>query len=220
MSRPEAIRLGTRGSDLARWQTEHVARRLAEAWPGLQTEIVVLSTRGDRVLDTPLPQLGGKGAFTAELEAALAERRIDVAVHSLKDLPTDETPGLAIGAILERAHPGDVLVTRSGARLAKLPAGAAIGTSSRRRAAQLLHHHPGLRLLDVRGNVDTRLRKALDPTGPYDGVVFARSGLERLGLLDPGWENLDFQIMLPAPARARWRSSAGLKTMRSPCWPG
>lgn len=195
------VRLGTRGSDLARWQTEHVARRLMEAWPDLRTEIIVLSTRGDRVLDTPLPQLGGKGAFTAELEAALTERRIDLAVHSLKDLPTDETPDLAIGAILARGHPGDVLVTRSGARLAELPTGAAIGTSSRRRAAQLLHRRPGLHMLDVRGNVDTRLRKALDPDGPYDGVVFARAGLERLDLLDPAWEQLDFDVMLPAPGQ-------------------
>jgi hydroxymethylbilane synthase len=195
------IRLGTRASDLARWQTEHVARCLEAAWPGLQTEIVVLSTRGDRVLDTPLPLLGGKGAFTAELEAALTEGRIDLAVHSLKDLPTEDSSVLTVGAILERADPGDVLVTRSGARLAQLGEGAAIGTSSRRRAAQILHRYPSLSMLDVRGNVDTRLRKAMEPQGPYDGVVFARAGLERLGLLQPNWEQLEFDLMLPAPGQ-------------------
>lgn len=201
MNPPDIIRLGTRGSDLARWQTEHVAERLRAAWPGLETQIIVLSTRGDRVLDTPLPLLGGKGAFTAELEAALSERRIDVAVHSLKDLPTEDAAGLTIGAILERADPADVLVTRSGLQLDQLPQGATIGTSSRRRAAQLLHRHPSLRMLDIRGNVDTRLRKALDSAGPYDGVLFARAGLERLGLLDPHWQQLDFDVMLPAPGQ-------------------
>lgn len=201
MSQPGIIRIGTRGSDLARWQTEHVAERLVAAWPGLQTELVVLSTHGDRVLDTPLPLLGGKGAFTAELEAALSEGRIDAAVHSLKDLPTEDAPGLVIGAILERADPADILVTRSGARLHELPPGSAIGTSSRRRAAQILHRYPGLRMLDIRGNVDTRLRKALDPSGPYEGVAFACAGLARLGLLDRAWETLDFDLMLPAPGQ-------------------
>jgi hydroxymethylbilane synthase len=167
------LRLGTRGSALARWQTDHVADLLAAAWPGLALEVVVLHTQGDRLLDTPLPLVGGKGAFTAELEAALRRGEIDLAVHSLKDLPTAMPVGLVLGAVPARADPSDVLVSRGGYRLETLPQGATVGTSSRRRAAQLLHHRPDLRLLDVRGNVDTRLGKALDPDGPYDALLLA-----------------------------------------------
>src|SRR5262245_5932369 len=127
------IRLGTRGSALARWQTEHVAGLLRTFMPHVQTEITIISTRGDQVLDTPLPLIGGKGIFTAELEAALHKGEIDLAVHSLKDLPTTPTPGLVIGAVPKRADPHDVLVSKNSYTLETLPEGAKVGTSSVRR---------------------------------------------------------------------------------------
>ena len=204
------LRLGTRGSPLARWQTDHIAGLLAEAWPGLACEVVVFRTQGDRVLDTPLPLIGGKGVFTAELEAALQGGQIDLAVHSLKDLPTgDPAPfekgtgarRLALGAVPRRADAADVLVSRAGFRLASLPYGATVGAGSLRRSAQLLHHRPDLRILDVRGNVDTRLRKALAAGGPYDAILLAYAGLQRLGFADVISEVLPLEIMLPAPAQ-------------------
>ncbi len=195
------LRMGTRGSALARWQTDYVAARLQEAWPGLAIEITVLHTQGDRILDKPLPLIGGKGLFTAELEAALQAGAIDLAVHSLKDLPTEMTPGLVIGAIPVRAPVHDVLVSRSGRRLAELPPGAAVGTSSRRRAAQIRRRYPQLELVDIRGNVDTRVRKALDPDGPYDAIVLARAGIERLAHASAITEVLDLDVMLPAPGQ-------------------
>jgi hydroxymethylbilane synthase len=128
------LRLGTRGSVLARWQTDHVAGLLAAAWPDLACEVIVIRTAGDRVLDTPLPLLGGKGAFTAELEAALGRGEIDLAVHSLKDLPIASAPGLTLGAVPARGEVGDALVSRAGYTWETLPRGATVGTSSRRRA--------------------------------------------------------------------------------------
>jgi hydroxymethylbilane synthase len=195
------IRLGTRGSALARWQTEHVRDLLAHRTRSLQAELVVLATSGDRTLDVPLAQMGGKGAFTAELEQALRDGAIDLAVHSLKDLPTADSEGLVIGAIIERADPCDILITRAGHTLATLPEGARLGTSSRRRSAQLLQRRPDLTIVDIRGNVDTRLRKALDPEGPYDGVVLAQAGIERLGLMVEHAERLSFDVMLSAPGQ-------------------
>jgi hydroxymethylbilane synthase len=195
------LRLGTRGSALARWQTEHVRDLLLRSRPDLPAEIVVLTTSGDRALDTPLAAMGGKGAFTAELEQALRAGTIDLAVHSLKDLPTAESEGLTIGAIIERADPSDLLITRSDLTLATLPERATLGTSSRRRSAQLLRQRPDLTILDIRGNVDTRLRKALDPDGPYDGVVLAQAGIERLGLVVEHAKRLSFYEMLPAPGQ-------------------
>lgn len=194
-------KIGSRGSDLALWQSNHVAALLEQAHPDLKTEIVVISTKGDRVLDTPLPLVGGKGLFTAELEAALRSGEIDLAVHSLKDLPTDDPDGLTVGAIPERAHPADVLVSRENHTLAALPDGASIGTSSHRRAAQLLHQRPDLKMLDIRGNIDTRVRKALQPEGPYDAILLANAGLSRLGMGEVISEVLDFQHMLPAPGQ-------------------
>ncbi|MBB6050667.1 hydroxymethylbilane synthase [Armatimonas rosea] len=191
------LRFGTRGSKLARWQTDHVLSLLPEG----SGEIEVIQTKGDRVLDTPLPLIGGKGLFTAELEAALHENRIQCAVHSLKDLPTEQPTGLAIGAILKRAPVGDVLVSRSGKSLLDLPHHATIGTSSRRRAAQLLRARPDLQLLDIRGNVDTRIQKALDPSGPYDAILLAHAGLERLGYSATITEVLPFNVLLPAPGQ-------------------
>lgn len=195
------IRLGTRGSELARWQTEYVKARLQEAWPDKQFEVQIITTRGDVVLDTPLPLIGGKGVFTAELESALREGAIDFAVHSLKDLPTESPDGLTIGATPERASVQDVLISRGGQGLDALPAGASVGTSSRRRAAQLLHRRPDLKIIDIRGNVPTRIAKALDPNGPYDALVLARAGLERLNLLENVTEELSLDVMLPAPGQ-------------------
>jgi hydroxymethylbilane synthase len=198
---PARIVIGTRGSQLALWQTHHVADQLRAAHAGLQVEVVVISTKGDRVLDTPLPLVGGKGVFTEELEAALRSGAIDLAVHSLKDLPTVESDGLTVGAVLEREDPSDVLVSRTGAGLASLPDGAVIGTSSTRRASQLLHARPRLRLRDIRGNVDTRLSKLHAPDSPYDAIVLAMAGLVRLGRAAAISEALPFEVMLPAPAQ-------------------
>jgi len=195
------IKLGTRGSDLARWQTDHIAQHLREAHPTLTIEIVVISTQGDRVLDTPLPLIGGKGVFTAELEAALRNGEIDYAVHSLKDLPTEDPPGLVIGAIPPRADPADVLVSRDGYTVNTLPVGATIGTSSNRRAAQLLSLRPDLRIEDIRGNIDTRIRKTMQPDGVYDAIVLAKAGLVRLGMDDVISDTFTFDAMLPAPGQ-------------------
>ncbi len=195
------LRMGTRGSELARWQTDHVAALLRAAYPQLETESIVISTKGDQVLDTPLPLVGGKGLFTAELESALRSRAIDLAVHSLKDLPTEEPAGLTVGAIPVRANPADVLVSREGYTLDTLPDGAIIGTSSNRRAAQLLHLRPDLRMKDIRGNINTRVRKALDPNEGYDAIVLAQAGLFRLGMDNVITQVLSFEQMLPAPGQ-------------------
>jgi hydroxymethylbilane synthase len=195
------LRFGTRGSDLALWQTRHIIVLLRAARPDLQLDYEIIKTRGDHVLDTPLPLVGGKGVFTAELEAALRAGRIDCAVHSLKDLPTEPPDGLTIGAIPMRANPADALVSRAGYTLATLPHGARVGTSSTRRAAQLLHQRPDLKLLDIRGNVDTRLRKALDSNGDYDAILLAYAGLDRLGHAEVISQVLDFEDMLPAPGQ-------------------
>lgn len=195
------LRLGTRGSALARWQTDHVAALLRAAWPDLTAEVEILHTQGDRILDKPLPMIGGKGLFTAELEAALHSGAIDLAVHSLKDLPTEMPAGIVLGAIPERADVRDAVISRGGRPLAELPAGAVVGTSSRRRAAQLLHRYPHLTLADIRGNVDTRIRKALDPDGPYDAILLAMAGVTRLEHSAVITEALPLEIMLPAPGQ-------------------
>lgn len=195
------ITLGTRGSALARWQTDYVADQLKDAWTGLDIQTQLITTQGDRVVDTPLPLIGGKGVFTAELESALHRHDIDFAVHSLKDLPTENTAGLTLGAIPLRANPADALISRDGYTLSTLPQGASVGTSSRRRAAQMLYHRPDLRMIDIRGNVDTRLRKAFDPNGAYDAIVLAVAGLERLGQSSIITEILSLDLMLPAPGQ-------------------
>jgi len=195
------VRLGTRGSPLALWQTEHVRGLLQGLHPDQTYEIVVITTSGDKILDTPLPAIGGKGLFTAELEQALHERSIDLAIHSLKDLPTASSPGLALGAVIERADSADALVSRNGHTLSSLPQGARVGTSSSRRAAQLLSARPDLEIIDLRGNAGTRLRKALDPVGPYDGIVIALAALERLGRTETVSEVFPEEVMLPAPGQ-------------------
>jgi hydroxymethylbilane synthase len=217
---PKILRFGTRGSDLALWQTQYVMARLKEAHPALQLEYEIIKTRGDQILDTPLPLVGGKGVFTAELEAALHEKRIDCAVHSLKDLPTEQPDGLVIGALPIRANPADVLISRQGYTLATLPSGAVVGTSSYRRAAQLCHKRPDLAMLDIRGNVDTRIRKALAADSPYDAIVLAYAGLERLGRTEVVTQVLDIAEMLPAPGQGaiavQTRDDAALLNMLAP----
>lgn len=198
----DSLRLGTRGSELARWQTQYVMDLLQAAHPHLRLAMQIIATQGDRALDTPLPLVGGKGVFTAELETALRAGTIDLAVHSLKDLPTESPQGLVVGAVPVRANPADVLVSQHHYTLETLPRGAMIGTSSHRRAAQLLHQRPDLKMIDIRGNVDTRIRKALDPDSPYAAIVLAHAGLERLGRLSVISEVLTFDQMLPAPGQA------------------
>lgn len=193
------IIIGTRGSKLALWQTNWVKQELEKHAPGIEVEIQIISTKGDRVLDLPLPKLGeqGKGLFTKELEEAIFERRIDIAVHSLKDLPTELPAGLHIGAICEREDVRDALVARSPVQsFNQLPRGAVIGTSSLRRQAQILATRPDLVVKPVRGNVDTRLRK-LD-SGDYDAIVLAAAGLNRLGFDNRITERLSEELMLPA----------------------
>jgi hydroxymethylbilane synthase len=163
--------------------------------------VETFSTKGDQILDTPLPVMGGKGLFTAELEAALRENAVDAAVHSLKDLPTESPNGLIVGAIPSREHPADVLVSRGAHSLETLPFGATVGTSSRRRAAQLLHLRPDLQTADIRGNVPTRIRKAFDPDGPYEAIILAYAGLKRLGRLDAVSQILSIETFLPAPGQ-------------------
>src|SRR5260370_26136852 len=198
---PQHVRLGTRGSTLARWQADYVRELLQRAWPELHIVVQFLATHGDRLLDVPLPLIGGKGVLTAELEAARRAREIDFAVHSLKDLPTEESPGLALGAILARADPRDVLISKARYTLETLPKGAAVGTGSRRRSAQLLRLAPDLRVLRLRRDVDTRIRKALDPEGPYDAVALALAGVERLGRQQVITEMLPLETLLPAPGQ-------------------
>ncbi len=193
--------IGTRQSKLAVWQAEYVAAQLRELHPGLIVTLRFMMTRGDRVLDKPLPEIGGKGLFTAELETVLHTGEIDLAVHSLKDLPTTLDPVFTLGAIPLRASPFDALISRSGATFAHLPQGATIGTSSLRRIAQLKAARPDLQTALMRGNVPTRIDKGLATDGMYDAIILARAGLDRLELAGHVAETLDQALMLPAPAQ-------------------
>jgi hydroxymethylbilane synthase len=195
------LRIGTRRSQLALWQTNYVVEQLHQYHPTRLVEVVTFTTQGDRAIDTPLPEIGGKGLFTLELEHALQRGEIDLAVHSLKDLPTKMPDGFAIGAIPPRGSALDALVSRDGSHLDALPPGAAIGTSSLRRTAQLRAYRPDLQIHPIRGNVESRLRKTLDPLGEYHATVLALAGLERLGKADFITQILDSQIMLPAPGQ-------------------
>ena len=191
------LRGGTRHSLLARWQTTRIRDALRQR--GVSSEEIAITTAGDRILDRPLPEIGGKGLFTEALEEALRAGAIDFAVHSLKDLPIEQSPDMLIAAVCLRADPRDVLVARDGHTLGTLPTGATIGTSSNRRIAQLLVVRPDLTLLPLRGNVDTRVRKA--QRGDYDGIVIAAAGVERLDLGNAITEYLPLDVMLPAPGQ-------------------
>ena len=193
------LRIATRKGPLALWQTEHVAQRLRAAHPGLQVELVPLSTRGDEILDRSLAAIGGKGLFLKELEIAMQRGEADCAVHSLKDVPMTLEPGFALAAILPRADHADAFVSNRFNGLDDLPQGACVGTSSLRRQAQLRALRPDLQLRDLRGNVNTRLAK-LD-AGDYDAIVLACAGLQRLGFDARIRARLDAPAWLPAPAQ-------------------
>ncbi len=192
------VRVGTRGSKLALRQTDEVVRQLHAAYPDVEFEIVTISTSGDRRADVPLPSLG-VGAFIKEIERSLLEGSIDLAVHSLKDLPTLITDGLTLGAVLRRGDPRDVLVNKWGCTLAQLPAGARIGTSSPRREAQVNHLRPDVQVVPIRGNVETRLEKSAG--ADYDGAVLAAAGLDRLEMVDRVSEYLQPKEFVPAPGQ-------------------
>jgi hydroxymethylbilane synthase len=192
----DRLRIGTRGSALALRQSEIVADGLRQAWPGLIVELAPIRTSGDRLATAHLAEVGGKGLFVKEIEEALLEGRVEVAVHSLKDLPGEPVRGLVLAAFPARADPRDVLVSRTGAVLAALPRAARVGTSSPRRRVQLLARRPDLIVEPIRGNVETRLRKLEEM--PYEAIVLAAAGLQRLGLVPGGAVRLEPDEMLPA----------------------
>jgi hydroxymethylbilane synthase len=193
------LKLGTRASNLALTQSRMIARMLKRRHKGLKIELVEISTTGDQVTDKPLQEFGGAGVFVKELERALLDKRIDFAVHSLKDMPTRQPRGLTLGAIVGREDARDCVITRSGKPLDNLPADALVGTGSTRRRAQLQEQYPHLKFAEIRGNVETRIRKVTE--GQYAATILARAGLTRLGLMKHAAETLSFDVMLPAPGQ-------------------
>ncbi|MDI6817605.1 MAG: hydroxymethylbilane synthase [Actinomycetota bacterium] len=187
--------LGTRGSKLALWQSNHVAATLKEK-AGVDIELKIIKTQGDKILDAPLSKIGDKGLFVKEIETALLECEADLAVHSSKDVPTQIPEGLVLGAFLKRVDSRDVLIARDGKGLDELPAGSIVGTSSLRRIAQVLNRRPDLQIKDVRGNLDTRLRKMED--GEYDAIILAAAGLDRMGWNEGITERIATEVMLSA----------------------
>lgn len=190
------VKIGTRGSQLALWQANWVKSALIERDAQLEVELIIIKTKGDKILDVPLARVGGKGLFVKEIEQALLTNQIDIAVHSMKDMPAEIPAGLTVGAIPERESPWDALIARTGEPLANLPAGSRIGTSSLRRAAQLKHAHPTLEIEPLRGNLDTRLRKLHDQK--LAAIVLAAAGLQRLGLQKHVTEIMKMDRMVPA----------------------
>jgi hydroxymethylbilane synthase len=192
------IRIGSRGSALALWQSNFVRDRLREEHAGLDVDIDVIQTTGDKILDVPLAKIGDKGLFTKELDRALLDGRVDVAVHSLKDIPTRIEPGLILAAIGKREDPSDALIVAPGQplRLSQLPAGARVGSSSLRRRAQLLSLRNDVQVVDLRGNVDNRLGQVA--AGKYDAIILALAGIKRLGMADRAAELLGGEYWLPA----------------------
>lgn len=195
----DLLRIATRKSPLALWQAEHVRSRLQALHAGLRVELLTMSTKGDRILDSPLAKIGGKGLFVKELEQGILEGRADIAVHSMKDVPAELPDGLCIAAILEREDPLDAFVSGQYASIDALPEGARVGTSSLRRQCQLRARRPDLEILDLRGNVGTRLAR-LD-AGEYDAILLACAGLKRLGLETRITAALAPEVMLPAIAQ-------------------
>jgi hydroxymethylbilane synthase len=193
------LKIGTRGSELALWQARHVASRLRQLEGAPPAEIVEIKTEGDQVLDRPLSQVEGKAFFTKEIEEALLDRRVDLAVHSLKDLPTELPPGLALAAVLEREDARDAWLSRDGVGFGALPAGKRVGTSSLRRRALVARWRPDLELVELRGNVPTRIQRMQE--GRYDAILLAAAGVKRLGLEKHVTELLSFDQFLPAVAQ-------------------
>ena len=196
MSDVTSLILGTRGSPLALWQTEQVKQALAVAFPELDVQVKIIHTQGDKILDRPLADIGDKGLFTKELEVALYAKEIDVAVHSLKDLPSTLPDGLGVLAIMERHRPFDALVSSTGATLSDLPEGALVGTGSLRRKTQLQQLRPDLQFADLRGNIQTRLAK-LD-RGDYAAIIMAQAALERMAMGERMSQVFTAEDMLPA----------------------
>jgi len=192
----KTITIATRKSPLALWQAEHVSARLQAAHPGLKVELLKMVTQGDKILDTPLAKVGGKGLFVKELEVGLLEGHADIAVHSIKDVPVELPEGLHMPVILDREDPRDAFVSNTYKCFADLPQGACVGTSSLRRQTQLLSKRPDLIIKDLRGNVGTRLKKLDD--GNYDAIILASAGLTRLGLNERIAEHLSTELSLPA----------------------
>ena len=190
------LKIGSRGSDLALWQTNFVKKKLEDAYPALSFEVKIITTTGDQMLDTALSKIGDKGLFTRQIENALLNGEIDLAVHSLKDLQTAQPVGLTIGAVLERETPNDVLLSSRYNSIDELPKGARVATGSLRRKSQLLHYRPDLSITEIRGNVPTRIRK-LDES-ELDGMILAYAGVHRLGLDSRIRQVIPFGIMLPA----------------------
>ena len=195
-SAPQRLVIATRGSALALWQAEHVKSRLRAAQPGLEVELLVVKTKGDRIVDRPLAQVGGKGLFVKEIEQALIDRAADLAVHSMKDVPAELAPTLEMAAVSEREDARDALVSRGGELLRDLPRGARLGTSSLRRGCQLKAVRPDLTVVPLRGNVPTRVGKV--DSGEVDAAVLAAAGLSRLGHADRVAELFDPSVCLPA----------------------
>ena len=193
------LRVATRGSALALVQTELAIQALRAALPDLETEVVEIRTEGDKDRATPLSVIGGRGVFVRGIEESLLDGSADIAVHSLKDVPTEVPAGLVLAAYLERADPRDVLVASGGRRLKDLPAGAKVGTSSNRRAALLRALRPDLEVSEIRGNIDTRMRRVAE--GDYDGAVLAAAGIERLGRLGEVTQFFEAMEFLPAPGQ-------------------
>ncbi len=190
------IKIGTRGSKLALWQAHWVKSALEKKFPQTPVELIIIKTEGDKIIDVPLAKVGGKGLFVKEIEQALLTQRIDIAVHSMKDMPADMPEGLCIGAIPERENPIDVFISRNGAGFKNLAAGSVIGTSSLRRGAQLQHVRSDIVIRPIRGNLDTRIKKLESEN--FDALVLAAAGVKRLNLEHKITEYLDFEIMLPA----------------------
>ena len=192
----EKFVIGSRGSDLALWQANYVKTSLETLFPEDQFEIKIIHTTGDQVLDTALSKIGDKGLFTKQIEAALLDGSIDMAVHSLKDLQTAQPDGLVIGAVCERETPNDIFISKTGGTIADLPEGSRVATGSLRRRSQLLHHRSDLKIEEIRGNVPTRLKKFDE--SDLDGMILAYAGVFRLGLGDRASQLIPFEIMLPA----------------------
>ncbi|MGI9281873.1 MAG: hydroxymethylbilane synthase [Endozoicomonas sp.] len=192
----KTVRIATRKSALALWQAEYVKERLEHFHPGIQVELVKMTSKGDRILDAPLAKVGGKGLFVKELETAMLENRADIAVHSMKDVPMEFPEGLELGVICPRENPLDAFVSNTYSQLDELPAGATVGTSSLRRQCQILAKRPDLKIEFLRGNVNTRLAK-LDE-GQYDAIILAAAGLIRLGMEDRIKSTLSPELSLPA----------------------
>lgn len=192
----QTLKIATRQSPLALWQAEHIRDRLQAIYPELKVELVKFVTQGDKILDTPLAKIGGKGLFVKELEAALLDGRADLAVHSMKDVPMHLPEGLSLAVICEREDPLDAFVSNHVVSFDQLPQGARVGTSSLRRKCQILKQRPDLEIIDLRGNVGTRLAKLDD--GQYDAIILASAGLKRLGLASRIRHSMNAEISLPA----------------------